>query len=209
MTSRGLIRAVAAAAAGVLLTGATAVAGDAGPATDAATTAGAVELRTEPARTALTLEVTDCDGCRVVLTQAREGRDEVWQAPARRVKDGKVSWNIASHRTEGLSMNIHAPWESGPIPAATVVFRYAGLEVGERVQSDVAKKKRRASVCWAGTDASEVTIKIRAERMRMKFFGNGPFRALRAYTSVTQDWLDPMMFATRGRTGTRDATYCA
>jgi hypothetical protein len=35
-----------------------------------------------------------------------------------------------------------------------------------------------------------------------------PIRTPRAFTSVTQDWLRPMLRAWHGITGTQDATYC-
>ena len=120
-----------------------------------------------------------------------------------------MSWSLPSHRTKGLSMNVLTPWETGPVPATAVAFRYAGLEAGDRVTDAVARTKRRASTCWAGTDARELTLKLRVVPISTMFFGQGPYRMLRAYTSVTQDWLDPMMPASRGRVGTRDVNYCS
>ncbi len=102
--------------------------------------------------TKLTLQVTGCNGCHLRLTQALNGREKVWQSKQHTVEDGTVSWTVPTKRTHGLSITVLAPWDGGAGYVPAVVFRYAGEKVGDQVTNAVAKTKKRASSCWAGTD---------------------------------------------------------
>ncbi|GAA4716951.1 hypothetical protein [Nocardioides conyzicola] len=192
MTSRVLTALLAAALLGGSLTGLSSSA-DARPATP---------------RTHLTLRVTGCEGCHIGLTQALNGRRNVWQAKGRTVKDGSVSWNIPTSRTHGLSITVIAPWDGGAGYVPTVAFRYAGERVGDRVTNAIAKQKKRASACWAGTESDKATLRITVVHARSTNPPGDPIRTPRAFTSVTQRWETPMERAWHGISGTQDATYC-
>ena len=159
-------------------------------------------------RTHLTLEVTGCNGCRLGLTQARDGREHVWQSKGRTVRHGTASWSIPTSRTHGLSITVLAPWDGGPGYVPTVAFRYAGERVGDEVTNAVAKTKKRASACWAGTEQDAATVRITVVHARSTNPPGDPIRTPRAFATVTQPWEKPMERAWHGISGTQDATYC-
>lgn len=159
-------------------------------------------------RTHLILDVTGCNGCRLGLTQALDGRDHVWQSRSRTVRHGSASWSIPTSRTHGLSITVLAPWDGGAGYVPTVAFRYAGERIGDEVTNAVAKTKRKASACWAGTDEDAVTIAVTVVHARSTNPPGDPIRTPRAFTAVTQDWEKPMERAWHGISGTQDATYC-
>lgn len=159
-------------------------------------------------RTHLTLRFTGCNGCHIGLTQALDGRRHVWQASGRTVRHGRASWSIPTSRTHGLSITVLAPWDGGAGYVPTVVFRYAGEHVGDVVTNRVAKTKRRASACWAGTEQDSATLRITVVHARSTNPPGDPIRTPRAFTSTTQAWETPMLPAWHGISGTQDATYC-
>lgn len=160
-------------------------------------------------RTQVTLQVRGCEGCDLRLTQALDGREEVWQSTSRTVEDGTVSWRIPTTRTHGVTITVSAPWDGGPGYVPTVAFRYAGEKVGDEITPAIAKTKRRASTCWAGTDAESVTIPITVVHARSTNPPGDPIRTPRAFTSVTQDWMKPMERSWKGITGTQDVGWCS
>ena len=101
-----------------------------------------------------------------------------------------------------------APWDGGAGYVPTVAFRYTGERVGDEVTNAVAKTKRRASACWAGTAEPVVTIAVTVVHARSTNPPGDPIRTPRAFTTVTQDWERPMERAWHGISGTQDATYC-
>jgi len=194
MVSRTLTAALAAAS----LTSLTGLAGLASPAPASAA----------PPRTHLTLKVAGCNGCHFRLTQAIDGRQEVWQSRSRTVQHGSVAWTLPTSRTRGLSITVLAPWDGGPGYVPTVAFRYAGTQVGDRITDAVAKTKRRASTCWAGTASSAATIRVTVVHARSTNPPGDPIRTPRAFTAVTQPWDGPMYRAWHGMSGTQEASYC-
>jgi hypothetical protein len=158
--------------------------------------------------TELTLEVTGCEGCHLRLTQALDGREKVWQSKQGTVEDGTVSWTIPTKRTHGLSITVLAPWDGGAGYVPTVAFRYAGEHVGDTVNDAVARTKKRASACWAGTEEDAVTLPLKVTHARSTNPPGEPIRTPRAFISVTQGWEKPMEKAWKGITGTQDATWC-
>ncbi len=181
----------------------------------AAVTAGSLSGGTSPAaarsatpHTRVTLSVQGCEGCDLRLTQALDGHEQVWQSTARTVEDGTVSWRIPTRRTHGISITVAAPWDGGPGYVPTVAFRYGGEQVGDEVTPALARTKRRASTCWAGTDARAATIPITVVHARSTNPPGDPIRTPRAFTSVTQDWMKPMERAWKGITGTQDVGWC-
>ncbi|GAA1161034.1 hypothetical protein [Nocardioides aquiterrae] len=159
-------------------------------------------------RTQLTLDFTGCNGCELRLTQARDGHDHVWQSKSRTVRHGSVSWSIPTSRTHGLSITVGAPWDGGGGYVPTIAFRYAGERVGDEVTNAVAKTKRKASACWAGTGDDAVTIAVTVVRARSTNPAGDPIRTPRAFTTTTQDWQKPMARAWHGISGTQEVTYC-
>jgi hypothetical protein len=196
MTSRV---ASAALALGILLGGVGVTAGSAGA--DGSSSAAV-------SRTRLTFAVTGCEGCEFRLTQALNGRQNVWQSKGKVVTDGTVTWSVPTSRTRGLSVTVLAPWDGGAGYVPTVVFRYAGERVGDAVTKAAARSKRRASSCWAGTTKEARTMRIRVVHASAESPSGEPIKTPRAFTPVTQRWEKPMYRAWRGISGTQDATYC-
>lgn len=159
-------------------------------------------------KTTLTLEVSGCNGCHLRLTQARDGREHVWQSRQRTVKHGTVSWTVPTKRTRGLSITVLAPWDGGAGYVPAVVFRYAGTHVGDRVTKAAAKSKKHGSSCWAGTSASSVTMPLTVVHARSTNPPGDPIRTPRAFTPVTQTWEKPMYRTWHGIAGTQDAIWC-
>lgn len=194
----------AALAVGMLVGG---LAGAAGTATASTVTADGASSASAP-RTELTLAVTGCEGCELRLTQALNDRMKVWQSKAKKVSDGTVSWSLPKSRTHGLSITVIAPWDGGAGYVPTVVFRYAGEHVGDAVTNAVAKSKKHASGCWAGTSKAHVTLPITVVHANSTNPPGDPIKTPRAFTPVTERWEKPMYRAWRGISGTQDAVYC-
>jgi hypothetical protein len=209
MVSRTLTARIAAASLAGLtgVTGLTALTGLADPATSA-TARTATTATTATPHTHLTLAVTGCNGCHLRLTQAIDGRREVWQSRSRTVRHGSVAWTLPTSRTHGLSITVLAPWDGGAGYVPTVAFRYAGERVGDRVTNATAASERRASACWAGTASSTARIAVTVVHARSTNPPGDPIRTPRAFTTVTQPWDGPMYRAWHGISGTQDATYC-
>lgn len=195
---------IAGALAGTVATGASAEP----TTTSSTTTSSATEL---PDLTRLVYDVPGCEGCTVQLMNVRlpKGADEpvVWQSKVKQVEDGQVRFAVAPRRTWGMSMTIEAPWEGQTGYVTTVVQRYRGFEVGERVSFKKARKAGVATSCWAGTRGEEVRTKVVVRKVQVMGVKKKVPGTL-AFTRVTQDWHDPMRRAYGGVLGTQDADIC-
>jgi hypothetical protein len=159
-------------------------------------------------KTELTLAVKGCEGCELRLTQALDGRMRVWQSKGKVVTEGTVTWNVPKSRTRGLSITVLAPWDGGAGYVPTVTFRYAGENIGEAVTNAVARSKRHASSCWAGTTWDALTLPITVVRANSTSPSGEKIKTPRAFTSVTRRWEKPMYLVWGGISGTQDAVYC-
>jgi hypothetical protein len=163
------------------------------------------------ARTTLTFTVDDCEGCQVQLVNARSTLDadvvHVWQSQAKEVRDGRVTFRVATRRTWGMSVTVRAPWEGHTGYATTVAWRYNGEGVGDTVTLEEAVTKRKASACWKGVRSREVTVplvveKVRVDGVRKKVAGSI------AFVPTTQSWLPPMREVWGGVLGSQDVNIC-
>ena len=163
------------------------------------------------ARTTLTFTVDDCEGCEVQLVNARSTLDadvvHVWQSQAKEVRDGQVTFRVATRRTWGMSVTVRAPWEGHTGYATTVAWRYNGEGVGDTVTLEEAVTKRKASACWEGVRSREVTVplvveKVRVDGVRKKVAGSI------AFVPTTQSWLPPMREVWGGVLGSQDVNIC-
>ena len=107
-----------------------------------------------------------------------------------------------------MSITVLAPWDGGAGYVPVVVFRYGREHAGDRVTKAVAKTKRRASACWAGTTEPTVTLPITVAHAKSTNPAGKKIRTPRAFTSVTQEWEKPMARALDGIAGTQDAIWC-
>lgn len=163
------------------------------------------------ARTTLTFTVDDCEGCEVHLVNARSTLDadvvHVWQSQTKEVRDGSVTFRVATRRTWGLSVTVRAPWEGHTGYATTVAWRYNGEGVGDTVTLEEAVTKKKASACWEGVRSREVTVplvveKVRVDGVRKKVAGSI------AFVPTTQSWLPPMREVWGGVLGSQDVNIC-
>ncbi len=163
-----------------------------------------------PQRTTLRFAVRGCDRCRIRLYQARDGRRGVWQSHQHRVEDGTVSFDVPTRRTHGMSASVLPPWERHGIPTGyttMVVFRYAGERAGAMVSRREGRTRRRASGCWAGTTAAEVTVPLRVRKVRVEGT-TGRTTGSVAWTPRTQQWWRPMLRTSRGILGAQAIIPC-
>jgi hypothetical protein len=161
-------------------------------------------------RTALTVTIDDCEGCRVQLHQGFEGgaqQPQLWESAERTVRDGRVTFPVLTRRTWGMSVTVRAPWEGHTGYLTTVAFRYAGKRVGQPVTLREARAADAASACWAGTRRARVTMPVVVERVRV----DGVHREVPgsiAYTPTTEDWTSQPRAAWDGVLGSQDFDLC-
>ena len=194
---------------GAALAGAALLAGSLAAPTAAAATPS--EERAAPARTVLTFTVEDCDGCEVQLVNARRTLDadvvHVWQSRAKQVRDGEVTFRIATRRTRGMSATVVAPWEGHTGYLTTVAWRYDGERVGDPVTLEEAVTKRRAAACWEGVRRPEVTVPLVVEKVRVDGV-RGEVDGSIAFVPTTESWVGPMRRVWDGVLGSQDVNIC-
>lgn len=162
--------------------------------------------------TTVTFEVRNCEGCQVHVQSARTSNyQRVWQAPARRVHDGRVSFQVPTARTRGLSVNVLPTWEEhGIIPTGyetMAVFRYGRTAPGEHVDSTTARTKHQGSACWAGTSRSDFTMRLNIRKVRVQGTGGETDGSI-AWFPTTRRYLKPMLPAYQGIVGAQDVVFC-
>lgn len=201
---------VAGLAGGMTAYGADAARADAAPATASAATV-AVARAAAPHMTRLTFAVHGCDGCTIQPLQYIAGEQKDWEGKRKTVEDGSVSWTFQTKHTHGLSVWITGPWEGqdGGTPGyvANVVWRYDHEKVGSTVARRDVKAKHKASGCWAGTTADEVTIPLEARKVIVQGV-TGKTAGTLAWTKVTQEWWRPMLPTHKGILGSQDVMPC-
>lgn len=160
-------------------------------------------------RSRLTFQVNDCNGCLVQLTNARrsDNKTVVWQSQDRLVRDGKVSFSVATDRTRGMSVSVKAPWEGNTGYRTLVAWRYNGNSVGDTVRIEQAVDKGRAAPCWAGTRERRVTIPLVVESVEVQG-PRGPVPGSIAFARETQKWLGGTRRVDEGVLGSQEAVVC-
>jgi hypothetical protein len=172
--------------------------------------AGTSTHRAVPAgqRTSVAFLVDGCNRCHVRLYQAVEGRQHVWESRTHRVRDGRVSFDVPTRRTHGLSASLMAPWEGNTGAVTQIVFRYDHEQVGSTVDDREARGKRRASGCWAGTKDKQVLLPLTVRKARIPGVDGTPTTAARAWIGTTEGWWRPMLRTFRGILGAQDVVFC-
>lgn len=163
------------------------------------------------ARTTLTFIVDDCEGCEVQLVNARSTLDadvvRVWQSRTKEVRDGRVTFRLATRRTWGLSATVRAPWEGHTGYVTTVAWRYNGEGVGDTVTLAEAVTKKKASACWEGVRSRATTVPLVVEKVRVRGV-RGKVDGSIAFVPTTQGWLAPMREVWGGVLGSQDVNVC-
>jgi hypothetical protein len=172
----------------------------------ATTVAADAGARPHGQHTRITLHVTTCRHCPVRLVQAGGSR-HVWHSPTKRIRHGVVSFRVLTRHTYGMSFEIRPRWSSaGYIP--NIVTRYGRTHAGDMVTNAVAKHKKFATGCWAGTSARRVSLDVRAVRFPLPDMLGHPGHSVRAWFKPTLASTLPMVRTTKGAIGNQDAFYC-
>jgi hypothetical protein len=184
--------------------------------------AGSVERTTRPAgaakRTSLTLRVHGCDGCKIQPVKAGDGsQSALWRGKKKTVRNGVVRWSVTQRHTHGMSFDIVDPHAVALDFMTDIVMAYRGLAVGARVEAGVAKHKKRANACWAGTHRASVTLRVRVEQFpsMSDFPPSVPGYQIRPYAVRTKPFVrlfdgkgGTYSRASKGVTGNQDAYFC-
>jgi hypothetical protein len=166
--------------------------------------------------TSLTLMVHGCDGCTVQPVRAGiTATTPVWRARTKKVRGGSVHWTVSVRHTVGMSFDISDPNAVNVGAMPDIVVAYRGLAVGDRVLAGVARHKKRANGCWAGTQKAAITLRVRVERFRttsafpppVKGFSIRPyFVKTRAHLRIATGMEYDQTF--HGAIGNQDAYFC-
>jgi hypothetical protein len=172
------------------------------------------DARAAAPRTQLTFTVDDCDGCKIQLTsalgtdaEADAGKVNIWNSTTRTVRNGSVTFDIATKRTWGMSVVVDAPWEGFTGYRTTVAWRYNGERVGDTVTLEEAVAKKKASACWEGVRSREVVVPLVVEKVRVRGQRKEVDGSI-AFVPTTTSWLPPMREAYEGVLGSQDVNIC-
>ncbi|MGC4111568.1 MAG: hypothetical protein QM747_14345 [Nocardioides sp.] len=200
---RGITAILATLAAGVL---ATTAQGDA----HAAPAAPADSASAAPARTAVHLHLTGCDRCTVQLQQAVNGKLHVWTSKERTIgSDHRVTFDVPTARTHGLSFLVRAPWEGNTGAVSNMVTAYTGHAVDSHVTRSAARHAPRAEGCWAGTSVDEVFLDFHVARVPARTLDGHKTQIPLAYATHTMSSWKPAVKAFKGTIGNQDAFWCS
>lgn len=117
-------------------------------------------------RTTIALKVKGCNGCMVQPIFVRHGQITPYRA--KKVRDGKVRLRVPTARTRSMVFNVWAPWDryTATHYPMFAVTRFAKKQPGQRIAWTSARKRSRASVCWAGTRRAKVRNTLVVKRIR-------------------------------------------
>lgn len=182
------------------------------PSASATTTAD--HARAAAPRTQLTFTVDDCEGCKIQLTsalgtyaEADAGNVNIWNSATRTVRNGSVTFDVATKRTWGMSVAVDAPWEGWTGYRTTVAWRYNGKYVGDTVTLEEAAAKSRASACWEGVRRRNVTVPLVVEEVEVDGVKERVPGSI-AFVPTTESWLKPMREVVDGVLGSQDVNIC-
>jgi hypothetical protein len=107
-----------------------------------------------------------------------------------------------------MSFEMQPRWSSADF-VPNIVTRYGRTHVGDVVTNAVARHKKRATGCWAGTSARRVSLDVRAVRYPLRDVAGHPGHSVRSWFQTTVASTLPMVAATKGAIGNQDAFYCS
>lgn len=158
--------------------------------------------------TTVTVAIADCEGCEVTLASfTAEDPADGWVADPVAVEDGKAVVDVPTDRTLGLTIAVHTPWEGHLGYETYAALRYTGETVGERIGFRKARTMEKASGCYAGTHATELTIRLKVKRVMLDgVFHRVPGQIV--FAPTTQEWLRPIYPVYGGVLGGNDYILC-
>jgi hypothetical protein len=160
------------------------------------------------ANTAVTVKIANCDGCKVFPSSIMAADpDDTWIGNGRKVINGEVTFQVPTDRTKGLVLGVTAPWEVDLPWQTIVVMGYKGYEAGDKISTSDAKAAKKGAACFAGTDATAVTVKLVVKKVTVE--GNdGPTAGSIAFAKKTQATIKPLRPTLKGVLGSQDAIMC-
>jgi len=179
------------------------------PAAVAPAPAAPAERASRAPDTVLTVRVAGCEGC-VLTAHSNDGVQVPYTSLAQTVVDSVATFTVPSERTPGLSLAVNStPWQGNPSQTTYVVFRYGGMDIGERVGVKLARSKRRGSGCWAGTVNDAVEVKVRVKKARVPSLSGGKTAGAIAWAPLTEPYREPMAKVRRGVLRSSGVYSCA
>ena len=144
------------------------------------------------ASTTITLNVTGCDGC---VFQAQNATDVAspFNGPKAKVTKGVAVMTVPTAQTVGMVLTLQPSWTSESNAEPLVVFQYKGAAPGQRITKSQAMTYKKASPCWAGTDAAQAQIRITVRRVWAPAFDPG--NANPGRTQLPLAWVVPTQAA--------------
>jgi hypothetical protein len=157
--------------------------------------------------TTLVLRVTTCAHCPVTLQQALDD-GTYWNSRTHHVRGGRVTFTVPTRRTHGMTFAMNPRWANVTDAVTNIITRYAHTAPGDVISNQVAKHKKRATACWAGSSRSRIVLKARVVTFSARALGGGPGHAIRAWFKPMMAGLPPMSRTWRGTLGNQDAYFC-
>lgn len=122
-------------------------------------------------RTTIKLVVRGCPHCRIQPTQVKnlDNLNSAWSGPRRRVRDGSVTFDLPTHRTNQLFFTVYAPfdeWAQGGVPMV-IALGFKANPTGAQITPAYVERTRRVSGCWRGTRAQRVQRTLIVTRHRV------------------------------------------
>jgi hypothetical protein len=135
----------------------------------------------------LTFVGQSCEGCVVTPQAFVPGKKGSYAAKSRAVKDGRVTFEVPTNRTRGMSFTINTPRPAAIDALPIIVMQYQGADPGTRVTRAQVLRATSASPCWAGTDQAEVELQVRVTTVVRKADLFGRTRVPIAWVVPTQE----------------------
>lgn len=86
-------------------------------------------------------------------------------------QDNTVTFEVPTSATKGMSFVISDPSKADPTHSANfetlIAMQYKGAKPGKRVSTKKAKRGKSASPCWSGTNAEDVTMKVKVRNRKV------------------------------------------
>ena len=141
----------------------------------------------KPTRTFVNLTVSGCEGCTFKpysIRQDEPGTEPYtsWEGKSVTIQNGSAQFSVPTRYTNGMSLQVNAPWESGTYGAVPMAMLSPG------------------SYCWEGTKLPAVVLDIETARYESDDEMYGPAVVPNAYlTSLAEPEFPP---------GHQDLPYC-
>lgn len=131
---------------------------------------GGVAAAAPSGTTTVTVRVTGCEGCVLRPMSAQQDADmdlKLWRGKPATVTGGMIRYQIPTRFTEGMSLEINAPWARGEVGAQLLVA------LSEGYPSEYDSSYIEGEHCWAGTQSRRATITVKVVRERGQSMSGG------------------------------------